>query len=312
VQKSADEIGLYAGADWKLADGFTVTPGLRVDYYSQTGEGVVDARATGKLVIAKDQPGVQSLAIKGAAGQYHQPPSLLQTSAQIGNTSLDSQDSIQVLGGLEYKPTSELTVELDAFHSALENVIVRSTQVVNRMPQVFNNDGSCETSGVEVFVQQRLWKGLEGWLYYTFSVSDLSTTGGNDSVLSPYDQTHVLGAVVSYALPGHWRVRTRFQYASGFPTTAVIGSVYDSSGNAYVPVQGPALGARTPEFSQLDVRIDKAFVLGVVKLTAYLDVRNVYNRANVVSPFTYNYDYSQSYAQTGVPILPMIGLRAEF
>src|SRR6202034_2350548 len=113
--------------------------------------------------------------------------------------------------------------------------------------------------------------------YYTFSVSNLSTTAGSDSVLSPFDQTHVLGAVLSYALPAGWKVRARFQYASGFPTTAIVGSVFDSSTNTYVETPGPTLGARTPDFSQLDARIDKSWDVGSAKITAYVDVRNVYN-----------------------------------
>jgi TonB family protein len=315
-QVTAREVGAYVGGDWALADSLHVFPGARLEHYWQTSETIVDPRVVARWEIVKGRPWLQSLAIKAAVGEYTQPPSLLQTSTQIGNASLQSADSIHGLGGVEYRPTKELLVALDGFYVAEQNVIISSSQtsVVNGRltPQVFSNGGSGETRGFELFAQQELWKHLEGWLYYTFAVSDLSTDGGTTSVLSPYDQTHVFGAMLQYAFPAGWRARTRFQYASGFPTTSVVGSVFDSTSNSYVSVPGATLADRTPAFSQLDLRVDKTWSFHTTKLTAYVDVRNVYNRANVVTPYAYNYDSSQSYARTGLPILPMIGARLDF
>jgi outer membrane receptor for ferrienterochelin and colicin len=316
TQATANEVGAYLGGDWAWSESFHVYPGARLEHYSQTGETIVDPRALARWEIVKGQPAIASFALKAAVGEYTQPPSLLQTASQLGNASLTSERSIHFLGGVEYRPTKKLLIDIDGFYVDQQDVIVRSTvtTVVNgqRTPQIFSNGGSGETRGFEVFLQQDLWEHLEGWLYYTFSVADLSTDAGTSAVLSPYDQTHVLGAVLAYAFPAGWRARTRFQYASGFPTTSITGSVFDSSSNSYVSTPGTTLGDRTPAFSQLDLRIEKTWDLHPTRLTAYVDIRNVYNRANVVSPYTYNYDYSQSYARTGVPILPMFGARFDF
>jgi len=317
-QTSASVIGGYAGAEWQVFDSVKAIPGFRVEHYTETGETVVDPRAILQWQIVKDQPSITSLTAKAAIGQYHQPPSLLQTSAQVGNTTLTSENSIQYLLGLEYKPTKALRISADGFYASEANVIVNSTLTVasttgpGRVPAVFSNGGSGETRGFELFVQQDLWKNMEGWLYYTFSVSDLSTTASTSEVLSPFDQTHVLGTVLSYALPRGWKVRSRFQYATGFPTTAITGSVFDSSTNSFVTIPGTTLGTRTPAFSQLDARVDKSWEFRRAKLSAYVDVRNVYNRANTATPYSYNYDYSQKYARTELPILPMVGVRADF
>ena len=45
-------------------------------------------------------------------------------------------------------------------------------------------------------------------------------------------------------------------------------------------------------------------------MNAYLDVQNVYNRANAEGR-SYNFDYSQSKPVRGLPILPILGLRGE-
>ena len=46
-------------------------------------------------------------------------------------------------------------------------------------------------------------------------------------------------------------------------------------------------------------------------LTAYLDVRNVYNRANGAGR-SYNYDFSESEPRSEIPIVPSFGVRGEF
>ena len=315
-QLTTNAIGGYVNAEWAVSDDITLVGGSRVSHLSQSDETVVDPRVIGKWVIAKNMPGIESLALKAAVGGYHQPAALLQAAPQIGNPNIQSENSTHFLGGIEYRPTKELFISVDGFYVDEENVIVKSTQtsLVNGRPtpQVFSNGGSGETRGLEVFMQQSLWQHLDGWLYYTFSVSDLSTNGGSSEVLSPFDQTHVFGTALSYALPAGWRVRSRFQYATGFPTTSVTGSVFDASANSYTATPGPTLAARTPDFSQLDFRVDKTWTFPKARVTAYLDVRNVYNRANVVSPFAYKYDYTQSYYRSGLPILPMLGMRADF
>jgi outer membrane receptor for ferrienterochelin and colicin len=315
-QTTGTIVGGYVGATWNWFDDFQMLPGIRFENFSQTGETIGDPRLGARWRLMKDSPGVAELTLKASAGVYHQAPSLLQTSAQLGNPLLTSEDSVQYLGGVEYRPTKKLLIDVDGFYSSLENVIVDSSVVTRTggvpVPQVFSNGGSGETRGLEIFVQQQLWNNLEGWLYYTFAVSDLSTATNGSEVLSPYDQTHVLGTVLAYALPAQWHVRGRFQYASGFPTTAIIGSVFDSSTNSYVSLPGATLGDRTPDFSQLDLRVDKVWETKAAKITAYVDVRNVYNRANLVTQYSYNFDYSQRFARSGVPILPMVGARVDF
>jgi hypothetical protein len=46
-------------------------------------------------------------------------------------------------------------------------------------------------------------------------------------------------------------------------------------------------------------------------LNLYLDLQNVYNRSNPEG-LTYSYDYRESEVQQGLPILPILGLRADF
>jgi hypothetical protein len=65
-----------------------------------------------------------------------------------------------------------------------------------------------------------------------------------------------------------------------------------------------------PLFHQLDVRIDKRWQFKSWALSTYLDVQNAYNHPAAES-FVYNFDYSRRSYQTGIPIIPSIGLRGE-
>ena len=59
------------------------------------------------------------------------------------------------------------------------------------------------------------------------------------------------------------------------------------------------------------MRVDKTWQLGGgVKLSAYLDILNIYNSANVEG-VCYNYNYTLSTNATGIPFLPSIGIRGE-
>ena len=80
---------------------------------------------------------------------------------------------------------------------------------------------------------------------------------------------------------------------------------------AYLPrIEGPINGDRLRMFHQLDLRIDKTWVLPIMQLTLYVDVQNVYNRQN--SEFiNYAYDYQSFSTINSLPIIPSIGFRVE-
>ena len=59
------------------------------------------------------------------------------------------------------------------------------------------------------------------------------------------------------------------------------------------------------------MRIDKRFVFQGWMFAVYLDVQNVTYRKNVEAVVN-NYDYSQEAYLSGLPILPVLGLRGEW
>ncbi|HOD00912.1 MAG TPA: hypothetical protein PKH54_13275, partial [Myxococcota bacterium] len=66
-----------------------------------------------------------------------------------------------------------------------------------------------------------------------------------------------------------------------------------------------------PLFHQLDIRVDKEWVFKAWRLGLYLEVQNVYFHKNPEGVI-YNYDYSKMAYLTGLPILPVLGIKGSF
>jgi hypothetical protein len=152
---------------------------------------------------------------------------------------------------------------------------------------------------------------MTGWLAYTLSRAERNDSGPGGNRLFDYDQPHILTTVLQYVLPRNWQVGARFRLVSGNPNTPVIGAVFNASADRYDPIYGPVNSSRNAVFHQLDLRVDKRWVYKSWILGAYLDIQNVYNRANTEEPI-YNFDYSESSRMGEIPFFTILGVRGEF
>ena len=125
------------------------------------------------------------------------------------------------------------------------------------------------------------------------------------------DQTHVVAFVLSYRLPSDWIVGTRIRTVTGNPYTPPIGAILDADTGRSRCLPGAPLSRRLPGFFQADARVDKRFVFERWMLSAYLDVQNAMNHENAEFRFQ-NFDCSQDVPVPSLPLLPAIGLRAEW
>jgi hypothetical protein len=165
--------------------------------------------------------------------------------------------------------------------------------------------------GLETLLRYKPDSRFFGWLAYTLSRSVLRDTPDEPEHPAQFDQTHILTVLGSYRLGRGWEVGSRFRLVSGNPTTPNSYGFFDENASTYLPLQSyPPFGKRLPAFHQLDVRIDKTWAFPTWKLSAYLDVQNVYNQGNVEG-VSYNYNFTKSSYATGIPILPSIGIRGE-
>src|SRR5690606_20013730 len=181
---------------------------------------------------------------------------------------------------------------------------------------VYANEGSGSVIGLETLLKYKPDERFFGWLAYTLSRSLRKDGPEFDERPFEWDQTHNLVILGSYRLGDGWEFGARFRLVSGGLETPVarppsLPAIYAAEAGSYVPLEGEEFSERLPLFHQLDIRLDKGSQFRTSRLSAYLDVQNVYNNA-AVEATGYNYDFSQSTYQRGLPILPSIGLRGEF
>jgi len=301
--------GIFTELELRPTKPLLISAGLRADYFQRIHQGVLAPRLSVRHELSP------RWAVKGAVGMYHQPPDVEQTDPAFGNPALKAERAVHVALGAEWRPWPGTSFDATGFYKRLSSMVspTTATRMENGadVPLNYDNNGRGRVIGLELVARRELANGLFGWIAYTLSRSERLDSGQTDWRLFDYDQTHILTAVASYDLPRHWRLASRFRYVSGNPETPVVGSVFNSVTDEYDPTFGRVNSARQPAFVQMDIRLDKQWVFDRWLLDAYLDLQNATNHTNPEG-IAYNYDYTQSKVNQGLPILPFLGLRAEF
>lgn len=303
----------YAIARFEFWNGrLLLSPQIRVaTVYQEAYEGTQSSRfitPEPRLFISL-QLLPQWLRLKLGVGAFNHAPAIREVSRVYGNPLLGLQHGVTYVAGVESEPTATLSLQGQFFYRDLRSLVVPDPVTI------FSNDGMGRTVGGDFLLRQRLWRGLFGWVAYTVSRSERKD--GPDQPWRPfqYDQTHILTLVGSYKLP--WsrlgiEVGVRFRYVTGNPTTPVAGALRDLSTQSWTPVSGTPYSERLPDFHQLDLRIDKNWSFNRWKLGLYLDLQNLYNRANTEQLVYGGRQLSQSAPVSGLPFFPNLGARAEF
>ena len=248
------------------------------------------------------------VALKAAVGLYSQPPDPGAFSSVYGNPALHPQRATHYLLGFELEVTGTLHVEAEGFYKDLRDLVVMG-EVPGAAP--LDGEGIGRAFGGELLVRQQLARKFFGWVSYTLSRSERKDHADESWHPFQFDQTHILTLVASRVLPRGFQVGGRYRFVTGTPMTPIEGSYYDAVSDRYTPISGQTLGARLPAFNQLDLRVDKTFTFDKWRFSAYLDVQNAYNAANPEA-LSYNYDYRISHPVSGLPILPILGIRGDF
>lgn len=303
----------WAEVRWRPIQDLLVVPGIRTESYIFTDQQEVKRTVNPRLAVRYAL--TETLTLKGGAGVYHSPPVQDEPSTGFGNPDLGAKRSLQYSVGAEWQARPEWFVGSEVFYNDLDDLIVRSNARVVRngesVPENLKNGGVGRIYGFELLVRRALTDRLFGWISYTLSRSERRDAPGARWRKFDNDQTHVLTAIASYKLPKGWEVGARFRFASGNPTTPVLGSKRDDTTDVFIPYYGLVNSQRLPSFNQLDIRVDKNLVFDTWNLDLYLDLTNAYNNQSVEG-VAYNYNYSKREYFKGLPILPVLGLKGAF
>lgn len=300
--------GLYTMLELSPLRPLKLLPSMRVDYASDINVWSFSPRFAFRYDV---HSAYRRTTLKGGVGLYHQPPQPYESFRPFGVGSLNNNRALHYSFGVEQEITRQLEASAEGFYKRLDDLVDQRPDATNSQAGVtYNNDGDGRIYGGEFLVRYRPDKRFFGWIAYTISRSERRFDGNPDFRTFDYDQTHIFSALGSYRLGRGWEIGARWRYVSGNPSTPVVSAVYDADAGAYAPVLGTPFSNRDSAFHRLDVRVDKTWEFAVWKLTAYLDIQNLYNRANQEG-FMENYNYTQQRPINGLPIIPVIGVRGE-
>ena len=307
----------YAEAELQPTDRLRIVPGLRVDYARDTGHADFAPRIVARYDLRKagdpDHPDQRRTTLKGGVGVFYQPPQFQETNPVFGTPGLTSNRAIHYSLGVEQELTRQVDISVEGFYKDLTNQVSREP---NGSGYSYGNQGLGSVIGLETLLKYKPSKRFFGWIAYTLSRSVRRDNAASAEYLFQYDQTHNLIMLGSFRLGRGWEFGGRFRIVSGPLDTAVLSppalpALYASDAGAYTPLQARPYSTRLPLFHQLDLRIDKRWQFKSWRFSAYLDIQNVYNNA-AVEGLAYNYNYSRQSYQTGIPIIPSLGMRGEF
>lgn len=285
-----------------------IVPGMRIEYFEMIDRYSYDPR------IAVIYSLFERTRLKAGVGLFSQPPEPPQALKGLGNPNLLWTHAVHYSAGVDQDLTEDLTLGVEGFYkSVFDRVVTTDFQaaamqgVIN--PPPFDNDGIGRIYGLEVSGRKQAKGRWFGFLSYTLMRSERKDHDEPWRLFN-YDQTHILSLASTVLLGRGWELGGTVRIVSGNPTTPIVGGSYDQDIGQYTAVNGRPNSTRTPLFHRLDVRVEKKWKFDSWRLAFYLDVQNAYNHRQVEGT-TYSFNYKESAAIKGLPILPIIGLRGE-
>lgn len=198
-----------------------------------------------------------------------------------------------MVGGLAYTTTFNTRFAVEGFYKRYYNYPMLVDKgislanlggdfgVVGDEPVTSTSEG--KTYGMEVSVQQKLYKGFYGLANYTFYRSMFTDTSGRFAP-SSWDNRHVFNLVGGYKFKRNWEIGVKWKVLGGKPYSpynvalSSIKEVWDAKGfgiEDYTMLNTQ----RTKAVHQMDMRVDKKWFFRRWNLNLYLDIVNLYSYA---------------------------------
>ncbi len=269
----------------------TLTPGLRLNYFSETQKFYYEPRFNFMYKLN------EKFRLKGSLGQYYQfAKRVIREDITSGsrdfwvlsdNDKLPVSSSLQYILGFSYE-TPKFVFDVEAYYKNLQNITEYSLRIqadrngVDYSENFFSGTGFAE--GIDFLLQKKSGK-LTGWVGYTLgrAINHIEAFGDYDFYASN-DVTHEFKIVGSYQFRD-WVFASTWIYTTGRPYTAPEGgyqlTLLDGTVVDYVNVSVKN-GNRLPNYHRLDLSATYNFTIGqAAPASIGVSLFNAYNRKNV-------------------------------
>lgn len=276
-------------------DQILVRPGIRMSYYSPTGQTYLEPRLQVQWFPT------DRLKVKAAAGRYYQFANrIIREDVTQGSrdfwvlsdgNSVPIGRSDQLILGVSYE-TADYLFDVEAYYKQLDDITEYSTRFVlngfgrnstlEYEENFYNGEGLAQ--GVEFLAQKKSGR-LTGWVSYTLGqVQHQFDVYGDEPFAASHDVTHE-GKIVGVYQWGRFSLGGTFIYATGRPYTAPIGAytveLLDGETTSHFAVSDKN-ALRLPAYHRLDLSANYTipyFMGGNAKVG--FSLFNVYNRSNI-------------------------------
>lgn len=248
--------------------------------------------------------------ISFATGLYQQVHDMYFTNDTFGNPELTTKKAVHYVLGYSHDFPAAMTLTIEGYYKKLWDLVVAGGV------QTFDDAGTGNVYGGEVFLKRNLGRDFFGWISYGYSVSKRNDHDGQGEYLFNYDRTHIVNIIVSYRAVSWFQAGVKWRYATGLPYTEIIASRYDQSEGEYFPVYSNDYNSgRLPAYHKLDIRFDFFADMFGAKWNFYIELLNAYNNPNV---YDRSFNQRQPYSDDNpsdvqdLPFLPYFGIEVRF
>lgn len=292
----------YVTLSWKVANGFTLTPGIRYDFTGFTEQHTLSPRLSGSIALNSRH------SINFASGIYYQDAGYADVAGQAAGNTLKNERAIQSIIGYKMQMSNDLKFVAEGWHKRFDDVTVQP----NRAQSYLTNNGSGYAYGADFSLTKRLSDNYYGQVSYSYMESKRDDQDGFGEYDYIFNVPHTVSLMGSYKPNEKWIFSGKFRYSSGRPTDSytIHPDVFNNPDMIRYSQEVTAVnGNRLPDFISLDARADYNMRREWGTFSAFVDLVNISNRFNVNS--------EQFVPETGgimnigLGVFPTFGVRVE-
>lgn len=237
----------------------------------------------------------KALTLNFNTGIYYQLPPYTVLGYKENGVFVNKENGVtyirntQIVGGVEFNTAANSRFTVEGYFKTYDNypfLLRKGISLANLGGDfgVIGNEPTVSTSegrsyGIELFFQQRLYKGFYGIASYTQGWSEFKDKHG-DFIPSSWDARHILNLAVGKRFKGNWEAGINWRFQSGLPMTpfdndrSALVLNWDRNGTG-IPDYDLLNTKRAGAFNTIDVRIDKKWFFKKWSLNLYFDIENL-------------------------------------
>ena len=279
----------YLQARYDPLSFLSIALGVRLDYLNLTEELSIQPRGSLSLTLPTTSK------LRFAYGRYEQSPLAYQVLKAEGNRNLKSSLTEHYIMELEHQLSAQTELKCALYYKDMRKLVTRSVNLEALFEDsdavtttAYLNQGTGFVTGAEIFLRHRVSEKFFGWLSYAYTHLERRETPNDVYKPFLFDNTHIVSIVANYNPTTKTEIGAKWQYSSG--TTAVplnaLVMVQDPVTIGMHPLISDVAGAifptEFPAYHRLDLRFSRKGKWWGLPVTAYTEIRNIYNRKNTI------------------------------